>query len=538
MTETQTARPEEFDAVIIGAGMAGLYQLHRLLELGMTVRVFEDAPDVGGTWYWNCYPGARFDSESYSYGYLFSEELFKDWKWSEHFAARPEIYSYLRHVAERFRLRPHIAFNSRVERCDWDEAAQKWTVHTSTGESVRAQFLITAVGVLSATHIPDFPGIDEFQGEIHHSSRWPQGGVDLAGKRVGVIGTGSTGVQIIQTIAPEVGELVVFQRTAAYAAPLRNAPITPEEQERIQSGYADMVRLTKSTPGGFIHAPLDRGAMEDSVEAREAYYEARWAEAGFGKWLGLYADTLSDPVSNATMREFVIEKIRRRVSDPAVADKLIPKDLPFGAKRIPLETGYYEAFNQDNVHLVDLRQEPVERFHADGIRTAEHDYELDVVIFATGFDAVVGNLVRIDIRGRDGVSLVESFKDGPHSYMGLQIAGFPNLFPISGPLGGFVFCNVPRCLEENVDWITDCIVHMREESLVVIEPDPEAEKAWLAVAEEYSKQTVLLGTGSWFNGANIPGKVIALQMFVGGLIEFRRHYQPIAANGYQGFEFR
>lgn len=538
MSGTNSIVTEEFDAVIIGAGIAGLYQLYRLRALGLSVRVFEEAPDVGGTWYWNCYPGARFDSESYSYGYLFSKELFQDWKWSEHFATQPEVLRYLRHVADRFDLRPHIRFDARVERCTWGDADRCWTVRTCAGDEVRARYLITAVGVLSATHIPDFPGTARFEGAIHHSSRWPREGVALAGKRVGVIGTGSTGVQIVQTIAGEVGALTVFQRTPTYAAPLRNAAITPAEQKAIADGYEDMIAKVRATPGGFIHAPEERSAVDVPAEEREAYYERRWAEPGFGKWLGLYMDTLSDPASNATIADFVRKKIRARIADPAVAEKLIPREQPFGAKRIPLETGYYEAFNQENVHLVDLRREPIVEFTADGIRTSEAEYPLDVVILATGFDAVSGNLVRIDIRGRGGESLADSFRDGPHSYMGLQIAGFPNLFPISGPLGGFVFCNVPRCIEENIDWITECIDHMRQAGHVVIEPSREAEREWVEIARDCAGQSLLAGTESWFNGANIPGKARSFQMYIGGLIEFRRHYQPLAAKGYEGFEFQ
>jgi cation diffusion facilitator CzcD-associated flavoprotein CzcO len=538
MSTTAKTDAEHFDAIVIGAGIAGLYQLYRLRKLGLSVLVFEDAPDVGGTWYWNCYPGARFDSESYSYAYFFSKELFEEWTWSEHFAAQSETLRYMRHVADRFDLRRHIRFNSRVEHCAWNEADKTWSVHAGGGQRVRAKYLITAVGVLSATHMPHLPGIEEFKGQAYHSSRWPQGGVNLKGKRVGVIGTGSTGVQIIQTIADEVDRLVVFQRTPTYCAPLRNAPVTAAEHEAFSSSYDALLERLRGTPGGFIHSPDERRAMEVPENERLAYYEKKWAEPGFGKWLGLYSDSLSDPAANETAAAFVRNKIRQRINDPAVAEKLIPRNQPFGAKRIPLETHYYEVYNRKNVHLVDIRSEPISRIYGRGIRTSAAEYELDVIIFATGFDAITGNLVRIDIRGTEGISLADSFKSGPHSFMGLQVAGFPNLFTISGPLGGFVFCNVPRCLEENIDWITDCIDYMRSHAREVIEPSAEAERLWNETVQEGVRQTLLSGTDSWFNGANIPGKARAIQMYVGGLVEFRRLYQEMVSKGYEGFEFR
>ena len=398
---TGTQPGEQFDAIIIGAGIAGLYQLYRLRELGLSVRVYESGTGVGGTWYWNRYPGARFDSESYSYGYSFSEELLQEWDWSEHFAPQPETERYLNYVADKFDLRRDIRFSTRVTAATYDETTACWQVQTDDGQRARARFLITAIGVLSAPYIPDFAGRDSFEGESFHTAQWPKEGRDFSGKRVAVIGTGATAVQLITEVAKQVGQLTVFQRTANYCAPLRNGPIDPHTQRQIKNSYPEIFQKCRASFGGFIHDFDPRSALELSEEERLARYEELWAQPGFGKWLGNFGDIMTDLEANATFSEFVRNKIRERVKDPAVAEKLVPKDHPFGTKRVPLESGYYEAYNQDNVSLVDLHETPIERITPQGIKTSAAEYAFDTIIYATGFDAVTGAFDTIDIRGAE-----------------------------------------------------------------------------------------------------------------------------------------
>lgn len=526
---------DHLDAIIIGAGIAGMYQLYRLRQLGLAVRVYEAGTGVGGTWYWNRYPGCRFDSESYSYGYSFSEELLQEWEWSEHFAAQPETLRYLNHVADKFDLRRDMQFNARISSATYDEAENCWEVRTEKGARARAQFLITAIGVLSAPQMPKIEGLESYQGEWHHTGLWPHTPVNFKGKRVGVIGTGATGVQLITEIAKEVAHLTVFQRTPNFCAPLRNTPIDPETQKKIKASYPDIFKRCSETPAGFLHDFDPRLALEVSPEEREAFYEHLWATPGFSKWLGVFRDVLSNLEANETFAEFVRKKIRARVKDPKVAEKLIPRDHPFGTKRVPLESGYYEVYNRDNVVLVDIHETPIERITPKGIKTSAAEYEFDIIIFATGFDAVTGAFSRMDIRGVGGKTLKEKWADGPHTYLGLQTAGFPNLFTLVGPHNGATFCNIPRCIEQNVEWVTECLRSMRAHGRQRIEATPKAEDAWTEHVAEMAARTLLPMADSWFMGANTPGKPRNFLLYAGGSPTYRKKCEEVAANGYDGF---
>lgn len=526
---------DRFDAIIIGAGIAGMYQLYRLRQLGLAVRVYEAGTGVGGTWYWNRYPGARFDSESYTYGYSFSEELLREWEWSEHFSPQPETLRYLNYVADKFDLRRDIQFNARITSATYDETGNCWEIQTENGTRARAPFLMTAIGVLSAPQMPKISGLEDYKGEWHHTGLWPHTPVNFKGKRVGVIGTGATAVQLITEIAKEVGHLTVFQRTANYCAPLRNVPIDPETQKQIKASYPELFQKCRETPAGFLHDFDPRLAMEVSPEERQAFYEKIWAERGFSKWLGVFRDVLGDLKANETFAEFVRNKIRERVKDPKVAEKLIPRDHPFGTKRVPLESGYYEVYNQDNVVLVDLKETPLERITEKGLKTSAAEYEFDMIIFATGFDAVTGAFNRIEFRGVGGQTLRDKWADGPHTYLGLQSVGFPNLFTLVGPHNGATFCNIPRCIEQNVEWVTECLRYMREHNYTRIEATPAAEEGWTEHVAETATRTLLPLANSWFMGANTPGKKRTFLLYAGGSPAYRQKCEEVAANGYEGF---
>ena len=524
-------RVEQFDVIVIGAGVTGLYALYRLRELGFSVRCFEDGSGVGGTWYWNRYPGARFDSESYTYGYSFSEELLQEWDWKELYSGQPENERYLNFVADKFDLRQYIQLNARVTSAVYDENANRWLVQTQDGRRAEGQFLVTAVGLLSAHYVPDFEGLDTFQGAWCHTGRWPKEGMDLAGKRVGVIGTGATGVQLITEIAGEVGHLTVFQRTANYCAPLRNREIDPEFQQEIKASYPEIFQKCMETPGSFMHQFDPRSALEVSPEERKEQYEELWAEPGFKKWLSNFYDVMMPGEANEDYAEFVRNKIRERVHDPEVAEKLVPKDHMFGSKRLPCESGYYEVYNQDNVLLVDVREAPIERITPTGLKTADAEYELDVIIFATGYDAVTGSLNRIDIRGEGGESLKEKFSGGPRTFMGISSAGFPNLFTINAAsVGNFV-----RAAEPLVDWICECMDYVRRHEYVRITATNEAEDEWVRHVNEAGANILRSKADSWFVGANIPGKARALLTSPDSAPVMRAKRAEVAANGYEGF---
>ncbi len=528
---TQPGSVEQFDAIIIGAGVTGLYQLHRLRQCGLSVRLYEDGNGVGGTWYWNRYPGCRFDSESETYGYSFSKELLQEWDWKEHFSGQPENERYLNYVADKFDLRSDIQLNSRVTSAIYDEKEHRWEIQINNGQRVRAQFLIAAVGILSAHYTPPFEGVDTFKGASYHTGRWPKEPVNLAGKRVAVIGTGPTAVQLITEIAKEVGHLTVFQRTPNYCAPLRNGPVSPETQRRFKETYPEIHKRIRETPAGFMHDFDQRSALEVPREERLALYEHLWAQPGFSKWLANFRDIMTDREANEDFAEFVRNKIRERVTDPVIAEKLVPKDHPFGSKRIPLESGYYEQFNRPNVSLIDVRETPIERITPTGIKTSDKDYDFDVIIYATGFDAVSGSLTRIDIRGEGGQTFKNKWADGPRSYLGLQTSGFPNFFMAINS----AFCNYPVCAEMIVDWISDCICYMREKGFARIAATREAENAWVEHASELASHTLLSDAKSWFMGSNIPGKKRALLLYANSAPAYRAKCAEVAARGYEGF---
>jgi len=530
---------ERYDAVVIGAGISGMYALHRLRGLGLSVRVFEAGDGVGGTWYWNRYPGARFDSESWTYGYSFDDEILQEWEWSEHFSGQPETLRYCNFVADKLDLRRDITFSTRVVSATWIEADDCWEIETDDGKRSRAQFLITAVGPLSALTMPNIPGVDSFKGEAYHTARWPHEPVTFEGKRVAVIGTGATGVQAITEIAKTAGTLTVFQRTPNFCAPLRNAPISREEMEKIRSRYPEIFARCKETWGGFIHQADERHAMDVSPEVREAFYEKLYGEPGFGIWMGNFRDLMVVPAANATITEFISRKIRERVHDPVVAEKLIPKNHGFGTRRVPLESGYYEVYNQENVTLVDLLEMPIECITPEGIKTSDAEYDFDMIIYATGFDAITGAFDRIDIRGVDCQSLKETWADGPQTYLGLGTAGFPNFLTLVGPHNAATFCNIPRCAEQNVDWVADLIVYMRDHGYGRVVPTVEAQEAWTEHVYDTGRYLLLTQVDSWMTGVNknVPGRQKRTFMaYAGGAPGYRQRCAEVAANSYEGFE--
>jgi cation diffusion facilitator CzcD-associated flavoprotein CzcO len=523
----------EFDAIIIGAGLSGMYQLLRLRELGLKVRVFETGTEVGGTWYWNRYPGARFDSESYSYGYSFSKELLEEWEWSEHFAGQPETFRYCKHVADKFDLRRDIQFRSRVTSAIFDEAARSWTITLEDGSRFSTRFLITAIGPLSTPTLPRIEGRDDFAGQSFHTARWPKEPVDFKGKRVAVIGTGATGVQTIQTIAGEVGHLTVFQRTPNWCAPLHNGKIDAETQAKIKAGYPEMFARCRETFACFLHTPDPRGAFEVSEAEREAFYEKLYGERGFGIWQGNFRDILTDRKANATISDFVARKIRSRVKDPKTAEKLIPRNHGFGTRRLPLETFYYEVYNRDNVELVDITETPIERITPAGIKTSDGDYAFDIIIFATGFNAITGAFDAIDFRGLDGVRLKDKWKSGPETYLGLMVHQFPNMLMLMGPhtaLG-----NIPRSIEYSVDWVTGLVSYAREHGLTRLEATPEGVASWTDHVKALGVGLLSNEVDSWMTGINrnVEGKTARIiARYSGSAPAYRARCDEVAANGY------
>ncbi len=531
VTVSSNGDVEQYDVLVIGAGVTGLYSLYRFRELGFSVRAFEDASGVGGTWYWNRYPGARFDSESYTYGYSFSEELLQEWDWKELYSGQPENERYLNYVADKFDLRRHIRFNSRVTSCVYDEEANRWELEMQDGHRARGQFLITAVGLLSAHYVPDFEGIHDFKGPWRHTGRWPKEGMDLAGKRVGVVGTGATAVQLITEIAREVGHLTVFQRTANYCAPLRNRPIDDDEQQIIKADFPEIFRKCMETAGSFMHEFDTRSALDVSPEERMEQYESLWREPGFKKWLSNFYDVMLPGEANEDYAEFFRNKIRDRVKDPVVAEMLTPKNHMFGSKRLPCESGYYEVYNQDNVLLVDVKKAPIQRITENGIQTADAHYELDVIIYATGYDAVTGSLNRMRIQGEGGLTLQEKFSEGPRTYMGIQSVGFPNLFTINAAsVGNFV-----RAAEPLVEWVSECVAYVRDNGYQRIQPTRDSEEGWTQHVIEGGEKILRTQADSWFVGANIPGKARFLLTAPDSAPMMRAKRAEVAANGYDGF---
>lgn len=529
---------ESFDVIVIGAGLAGMYQLVKLRELGLKARVVEMASEVGGTWYWNRYPGARFDSESYSYGMSFSKELLEEWEWTEHFAPQSETLRYCQFIADKFDLRRDIEFNTRVDGAHYDEATNSWRVF-SEDKSWHCRYLITALGVFSVPTWPNIDGIDDFKGDAWHTAHWPHEPVAFEGKRVAVIGTGATGVQVIQEVAKTAESLTVFQRRPNYCLPLGNRPITPEEQVEIKANYDRVFARCAQTTGAFLHDSDPRSALEVSEEERNATFERLYNTPGFALWLGNFRDCGMDEEANALVTEFVRDKIRARIDDKALAEKLIPCDHGFGTRRVPMETGYYEVYNQDSVRLVDLNETPFERMTETGIRTTAEDLEFDIVIFATGFDAILGSFRNMDFRGRDGVRLNEYWEDGPHTYLGVQAPGFPNLLTLVGPHNASTFCNIPRCIEQNVEWVSDLLGYMEEYNYEKVEASGEAADEWTAHVERMVQMTLITKTDSWFMNVNqnLPDKKRTFLAYAGGAPRYRERCDAVAADGYRGFVF-
>jgi cation diffusion facilitator CzcD-associated flavoprotein CzcO len=528
---------EQFDVVIVGAGFAGMQMLHRVHGLGLRARVIEAGSDVGGTWYWNRYPGARCDAESLEYSYQFDESLEQEWEWTERFATQPEILRYANHVADRFDLRRDIRFDTRVDALTYDEAADRWTVSTDDGAQAGAQFVVLAAGCLSSANIPDIRGRDLFGGEQYHTGWWPVDGVDFTGKRVGVIGTGSSGIQVIPMIAQQAGELYVFQRTAAYSLPARNQPIDPELQANIKADYAGFRARNSLMPSaGLSRFPANPASTFTASPAeRELAFEYRWARGG-PVLLGAYGDIMTDKAANDIAAEFVRGKIRQIVKDPDVAKLLSPKQI-LGCKRICLDTDYYETFNRPNVHLVDVAAAPIEEFTRMSVRTAVDEYELDVMVYATGYDAMTGPLLRIDIRGRDGLSLREKWSAGPGTYLGLGVPGFPNLFTITGPGSPSVLTNMMVSIHQHVTWIGDCLGYLRERGIASIEASADAAERWVDHVNEAAGRTLYPSCNSWYLGANVPGKPRVFMPLV-GFPGYAQICADVAADGYRGFLLR
>ncbi len=526
----------ELDAIIVGAGFSGLYQLYSLRErLGLSVQVLEAGDGVGGTWYWNRYPGARCDSESHCYSYSFSDELQQEWSWTERYPEQPEIMRYLNHVADRFDLKRDIRFGTRVTDAHYDEAANRWRVTTEAGERLTAKFLITAVGCLSSANVPDVPGLDSFAGRWYHTGQWPQEGVDFTGQRVGLVGTGSTGIQATPVIAAAAAHLTVFQRTPNFSVPARNGPLTEEFKNEVKANYGEIRRKMRMTTNGHDYSVSDRLALDTTQEERQALYEAAWERGGL-QFRSTFQDLLVNKEANDTAVEFIRAKVRQVVKDPAVADKLTAFDHPYATKRPPIDTEYFETFNRDNVTLVDVRAAPIERITPQGIQTRDAEYPLDIIVFATGFDAMTGPLLRIGIHGRGGVALRDVWDAGPRTYLGLQVTGFPNLFTITGPGSPSVLCNMPVAIEQHVDWITDCIAHMREHGLDRIEAKADAAEKWVEHVNDVANGTLMVqAASSWYLGANVPGKPRVFMPYAGGMARYRGICDDVAAKGYEGF---
>ncbi|MGK2940694.1 MAG: flavin-containing monooxygenase [Immundisolibacter sp.] len=528
----------DFDAVIVGAGFAGLYMLHKLREAGFSARVFEAGTGVGGTWYWNRYPGARCDIESVDYSYSFSPELEQEWQWSERYPRQPEILAYLNHVADRFDLRRDIHLETRVTAAHFDESAGLWRIETDRGQRVTARYCVMATGCLSLPKRPDFPGVDQFAGDWYLTAAWPKQDVDLTGKRVGVIGTGSTAIQVIPQVARQAAHLTVFQRTANFSVPARNGPLPQSDQQRIKAQYPSRRQLSRESlfgvPVAMPAAP--RRTRDIPPDELRQTLETLWAQGGAMSLLAAAPDVIADAEANTLVADFVREKIRATVKDPKVSAMLCPTTHPLGTKRLCLDTEYYETYNRDNVTLVDLRATPIEQITEHGLRTSAAEYPLDVLIFATGFDAMTGALNSIDIRGRDGLALKQAWAGGPQTYLGLASAGFPNMFLITGPQSPSVFSNMVVSIEQHVEWIAGCLAYLREHDLACIEANPQAQAGWVAHVADVANSTLLPQTDSWYVGANVPGKPRVFTPYLGGVGPYRQHCQQVAAKGYEGFE--
>ncbi|MEU0631194.1 NAD(P)/FAD-dependent oxidoreductase [Streptomyces sp. NPDC005989] len=526
---------DDVDVVVVGAGVTGLYAMHKLRGLGHSVRGFERGDDVGGVWYWNRYPGARCDVESVDYSYSFDEELQQEWDWSEKYAAQPEIIRYLHHVADRFDLRRSYAFSTSVTSAELDEETLRWTVRTDGGEVVSARFCVFAVGCLSSTHVPDIAGAGEFTGATYHTGAWPHAGVDFSGLRVGVIGTGSSGIQAIPLIAAQAAHLTVFQRSANFSIPAGNEPLDDATRRRQKAGYAERRRLSRLSGGGSPHTAHASATFDVSPEERRAAFEERW-DLGGVLYSKTFPDQLTDRTANDAARAFWEKKVRALIEDPAVADLLVPTDHPIGTKRIVTDSHYYETFNREDVRLVGLRGNAIERIEKAGIVLADGTrVELDAIVYATGFDAMTGAIDRVDVRGRGGRTLKDVWSEGPRTYLGLSVDGFPNLFNLTGPGSPSVMANVVLCAEQHVDWLGDCLGHLDEHGYRAIEASGEAVEQWVAQCRDRAAATLFPAANSWYLGANIPGKPRVFMPFIGGFGVYGEIIADVAASGYEGF---
>ena len=534
-SEAGERRDGDFDAVVIGAGAAGLYMLHRLRGLGLRARVFEQGDGVGGTWYWNRYPGARCDVESWDYCYSFSEELEQEWDWTERFPTQPELERYFNHVADRFDLRRDIQFDTRVERARFDEGTNRWIIDTSDGATVTARYLVSAAGCLSEVNKPSIRGAETFAGIQLHTARWPAEGVDVAGKRVGVIGTGSSGVQVIPQVAQTAEHVYVFQRTAQYTVPARNRPLDDEARKELKESFGERQAFKRTTPAGLSRPIVAVSAVPEMDESTRAeILEASWQRGGPG-FAMTFDDILTDPESNERAARFVRQKVRAKVTDPEVAEKLVDIHYPIGARRLIVDIDYFETYNRANVTLVDVKAAPITEITPRGLRTSAGHYDLDVLVYATGFDGMTGALLSMDLRGVGGLALREKWADGAGTYMGLVASGFPNLFMITGPGSPAVFSNVMLSIEQHVDWIADCLAYMVAGGFERIDADPEAEARWTRQVDELVANSLVGKTNSWWTGANIPGKRRGITMYLGGTHNYRAACDEVAADGYEGF---
>jgi len=530
-TSADTGR---YDAIVVGAGFAGLYMLHRLLKLGMKVKVFEAGDNVGGTWYWNRYPGARCDVESIEYSYSFSEELQQDWNWTERYSAQPEILKYIQHAADRFDLRRYVQFNTRVEGAEFDAATNVWTVTTNNGDTVQAPVCIMATGCLSTAKLPEVNGLDSFKGKWYHTGFWPQEPVDFTGKRVGVIGTGSSGIQLIPQVAKQASELFVFQRTANYCVPAHNVPLDRAVEQDVKQRYSEVRKQARESHGGVASIPVPtKSALEVSAEERQQVYEQRWQIGGLGM-VRAFNDLLTNEEANKTAADFIRGKIREIVADPKVAELLTPT-YPFGVKRLCTDTGYFQTYNRPNVKLVDIKRSPITAITPEGVATEAGEYKLDAIVFATGFDAMTGTLLAMDIHVKGGANLRDLWAQGPRTYLGIMTAGLPNLFMITAPGSPSVLSNVVVSIEQHVDWITNCITHMRNNDIARIEPEESAQDAWVAHVNAVADMTLLPKGASWYVGANVPGKPRVFMPYAGGVGLYRKKCDEVAASGYAGF---
>lgn len=523
-----------WDAVVVGAGFAGMYMLQKLRELGLRTIVIEAGDDVGGTWYWNRYPGARCDVPSRDYSYSFSDKIQQEWSWSEMFSAQPEILSYANFVADTLNLRRDIRFATKVTSASYDGASNRWALATDRGDRIEARYVIMATGCLSMPKIPDIAGLSTFGGEIYYTSTWPKEAPSFAGKRVGVVGTGSSGIQVIPVVAEQAGHLTVFQRTPSFTLPARNKRISAEETEEIKANYPALRAKARQSPNCGLRPITDRSSFSVSDAERTEIFEQVWENGGitFGATFG---DLVTNEEANAFAADFARNKIGQIVRDPAIAEKLKPYDYPIGTRRICLDTGYYETFNRANVTLADCLEDPIDHIDATGVVTKNARYDLDVLIFATGFDAMTGALLAMDIQGRDGVALKDKWKDGPKALLGVGVSGFPNMFMITGPGSPSVLSNVIGSIEQHVEWISDCIAYLREKEIATIEPDSSAELEWVQHVNDVADKTLYMKANSWFVGANIPGKPRVFMPYVGGCHNFRAICDDVASNGYRGF---